>query len=76
MAFPALKRWITAGHDADPLGRMGYDPEVPPCTKLRERRGVLVGMGRDAREQLTTANLRLVVSVARKYIGRGISSST
>jgi len=70
VAFPALERWITTGHDADLLKRMGYDPAVPPGIKLRERRGVLVGMGRDAREQLTSANLRLVVSVAKKYIGR------
>jgi RNA polymerase primary sigma factor len=51
---------------------MGWDPAVPPGTTLRERRGVLVHMGRDAREQLTSANLRLVVAVGKKYIGRGL----
>ena len=29
--------------------------------------------GREGREQLTSANLRLVVSIAKKYIGRGMS---
>jgi RNA polymerase primary sigma factor len=73
VAFPALERWITTGHDADLLQEMGYDPEVPLNTKLTHRKGVLVRMGRDAREQLTSANLRLVVSIAKKYIGRGMS---
>jgi RNA polymerase primary sigma factor len=73
VAFPALERWILAGHDADLMKRLGYDPEVPLNTKLRDRKGELVRIGRDAREQLTSANLRLVVSIAKKYIGRGMS---
>jgi RNA polymerase primary sigma factor len=73
VAHPALQRWIESGHDADLLKRLGYDPEVPSDTKLRDRRGELVRIGRDAREQLTSANLRLVVSIAKKYIGRGMS---
>jgi RNA polymerase primary sigma factor len=73
MAFAALQRWIEAGHDSDLLRRMGFDPEVPPETKMRDRRGEVVRIGRDAREQLTSANLRLVVSIAKKYIGRGMS---
>jgi len=73
VAFPALERWILASRDADLLKRMGYDPEVPLNTKLAHRKGELVRIGRDAREQLTSANLRLVVSIAKKYIGRGMS---
>ncbi len=52
---------------------LGFDPGIPLDTKLRDREGELVRLGRDAREQLTSANLRLVVSVAKKYIGRGMS---
>jgi RNA polymerase primary sigma factor len=73
VAFPALERWVMAGNDADLLKLMGYDPEVPKNTKLAHRKGELVRIGRDAREQLTSANLRLVVSIAKKYIGRGMS---
>jgi RNA polymerase sigma factor RpoD-like protein len=73
VAFPALERWITGGNDAELLKRLGFDPEVPLNTKLRDRVGTIVEIGRDAREQLTSANLRLVVSIAKKYIGRGMS---
>jgi hypothetical protein len=54
VAFPALERWVTTGHNADLFKRMGYDPEVPLNTKLTRRKGELVRMGRDAREQLTS----------------------
>jgi len=73
VAFPALQLWVDAGNDAELLKRMGFDPEVPTNTKLRDRKGEIVAIGRDAREQLTSANLRLVVSIAKKYIGRGMS---
>src|SRR6476620_454671 len=73
VAFPALERWMLAGRDADLLKQMGFDPSVPLNTKLAHRKGELVRIGRDAREQLTSANLRLVVSIAKKYIGRGMS---
>ena len=73
VGFPALERWIESAHDAELLKRMGFDPEVPLNTKLAHRKGELVRIGRDAREQLTSANLRLVVSIAKKYIGRGMS---
>ena len=73
IAFPAIEHWITTGHDAALLGEMGYDPEVPLDTKLRDRKGELVKIGRDAREQLISANLRLVISIAKKYVGRGMS---
>jgi RNA polymerase primary sigma factor len=73
VAFPALRRWIETGHDAELLKGLGFDPEVPLNTKLRDRKGELVRIGRDAREQLPSANLRLVVSIAKKYMGRGMS---
>ncbi len=52
---------------------MGWTPEQDMSLKPRDRRGVLVRIGREGREQLTSANLRLVVSIAKKYIGRGMS---
>ncbi len=73
VAYPALERLVESSREADLLKFMGFDPVVPLNTKLAHRKGELVRIGRDAREQLTSANLRLVVSIAKKYIGRGMS---
>jgi RNA polymerase primary sigma factor len=58
VALPALRRWLEAGHDADAIETM---------------RPTLVATGLTAREHLTSANLRLVVANAKKYINRGMS---
>jgi RNA polymerase primary sigma factor len=67
VAIPALRRWIEAGNDADYLATMGYRPDGQAAG------GVLVEQGRIARDHLTSANLRLVVSNAKKYMNRGMS---
>jgi RNA polymerase primary sigma factor len=58
VAVPALRRWLEAGHDAEAIEAM-----TP----------TLVATGLTAREHLTSANLRLVVANAKKYINRGMS---
>jgi RNA polymerase primary sigma factor len=58
VALPALRRRIDGGQEDDTVERM---------------RDLLVRRGREARDHLTSANLRLVVSVAKKYMNRGMS---
>ncbi|MFN2419676.1 MAG: RNA polymerase sigma factor RpoD, partial [Candidatus Limnocylindria bacterium] len=65
--------YITSGHDAEYLLSVGYDPTIPVDVPLEKRTGRLVEQSTDARKRLTEANLRLVVSIAKKYIGRGMS---
>ncbi|MGH2381575.1 MAG: sigma-70 family RNA polymerase sigma factor, partial [Candidatus Limnocylindria bacterium] len=65
--------YITSGHDAEYLLSLGYDPTIPVDVPLEKRNGRLVEQSTDARKRLTEANLRLVVSIAKKYIGRGMS---
>ena len=73
IAWDRLQVWIEAGNGSDVLLEMGWDPTVPAETRLRDRRGVIIHTGQEARTHLTSANLRLVVSIGRKYVGRGMS---
>jgi RNA polymerase primary sigma factor len=58
VALPALRRWLEAGNAADAIEEM--------APKLQAQ-------GVAAREHLTSANLRLVVANAKKYVNRGMS---
>jgi RNA polymerase primary sigma factor len=68
-----VRVYIEDGHDAAYLRDLGYDPTIAPDVPLEKRSGRLVEQSVDARKRLTEANLRLVVSIAKKYIGRGMS---
>jgi RNA polymerase primary sigma factor len=70
VAIPAIRRHLDAGNHADEIAVMGYRPESPEAS---DGAGVLVELGRSARDHLTSANLRLVVANAKKYMNRGMS---
>ena len=67
------REYIEDGNDAAYMRDMGYDPAIALEVPLEKRSGRLVEQSVDARKRLTEANLRLVVSIAKKYIGRGMS---
>ncbi len=47
--------------------------ELPSAKATRQELEVLVREGRAARDRLTISNLRLVVSIAKRYMNRGLS---
>jgi RNA polymerase primary sigma factor len=55
IAYPAIQRYLEAGHEAETVA------EFHP---------VLKDLAKQSRDHLTSANLRLVVSIARKYINQ------
>jgi RNA polymerase primary sigma factor len=67
VAIPSLRRWVEAGHDDDILHALGHRPEVD-----RELSGVLIDQAKVARDHMISANLRLVVANAKKYMNRGL----
>ncbi|WP_443035163.1 RNA polymerase sigma factor [Streptomyces sp. BE20] len=64
-----LARRIEAGLFAEE--RLNREP--PPADPLARELDTLVVAGRIAKRRLTEANLRLVVSVAKRYVGRGLT---
>ena len=70
LAVPALRRWIETGRDAVLLRQMGYSTAPAEAASV-ESAGELVRLARAAREHLITANLRLVVTLAKAYVSRG-----
>jgi len=74
VAKPALRRWIEAGNEAELLEEMGYRPHSGETSSdlTLDGSGTIIERGAAARDHLTSANLRLVVSVAKKYMNRGM----
>ena len=70
LVVPALRRWIEAGRDAVLLRQMGYSPARAGAASMNST-GELVRRAQAARERFITANLRLVVTLAKAYVSRG-----
>jgi RNA polymerase primary sigma factor len=67
VAIPALRRWVEAGHEDDILATLGHRPDGGD-----EPTGILIDQAKTARDHMISANLRLVVANAKKYMNRGL----
>jgi RNA polymerase sigma factor RpoD-like protein len=67
VAIPAVRRWVEAGREDDALSPLGYRPEASD-----ESTGILIDQAKAARDHMISANLRLVVANAKKYMNRGL----
>ncbi len=67
VAILALRRWVEAGRDDDILATLGY-----PAEGDDEPTGTLIDQAKAARDHMISANLRLVVANAKKYMNRGL----
>ncbi|WP_346742387.1 RNA polymerase sigma factor RpoD [Rhabdothermincola salaria] len=65
-----IERGTAAAERLADLSASGELAAVDPLEKRRLTR--LVRKGEDAKAELTQANLRLVVSIAKRYVGRGM----
>ncbi len=68
-----LSKRIEAGLFAEDLLRQGRVGEVRLTAARKRDLSLVVADGRDAKNHLLEANLRLVVSLAKRYTGRGMA---
>ena len=69
VALPAIEPLAGRGQRRRAAGAMGYHLDAAEGDAPS---GLLVEQGKRSRDHLTSANLRLVVSVAKKYVNRGM----
>ena len=67
VAIPAVQRWIETGREDEVLAPLGYDADAG-----EKHDGVLIEQAKAARDHMISANLRLVVANAKKFMSRGL----
>ena len=70
-AADALGAHVEANHALPPAG--DFLPRLPGAETLKQELAAIRQRGQDAQSAIIRANLRLVVSVAKRYLGRGSS---